>query len=101
MLIMGREWDRQEFGIAFGFGLDVSTSLASIALFSHISVNATFGRLPAIAYDIACFVWLYCFWSGGRAAIEVPSEPLQPEMLREARKWEEVLKDWITPGKRH
>jgi len=26
MIAMGRQWSKQEFAIAFGFGLDVSTS---------------------------------------------------------------------------
>jgi len=101
MLVMGREWDKQEFGIAFGFGLDVSTSLALIAIWSHTTDrSAIVDRLSVGAYDIACFVWLYCFWTGGRASGKTAPESLQPEMLREARKWEDVLKDWITPGKR-
>lgn len=101
MLMMGRQWDKQEFGIAFGFGLTTSTSLALIAIWAHTSASGFIvDRLSLIAYDIACFVWLYCFWSGGRASVKGPAESLQPEMLREARKWEDVLKDWIIPRNR-
>lgn len=100
MLVMGRQWSKQEFGIAFGFGLYTSMSLALIAIWSHSAGrNAFVDRLPVIAYDIACFVWLYCFWSGV-ATVKVPSVPLQPEMLQEARKWEAALKDSIKPGQR-
>jgi len=100
MLLMGRQWDKQEFGIAFGFGLITSMSLALVAIWSHKAGRNVFvDRLPVIAYDIACFVWLYCFWSG-LATVKVPAVPLQPEMLHEARKWEAALKDSIKPGQR-
>ncbi len=101
MLVMGRQWDKQEFGIAFGFGLTTSISLALIAIWSHTARrNAFADQLPVIAYDIACLMWLYCFWSGGRPSVKTPAGSLQPEMLREARRWEDALKDWIAPGKR-
>jgi hypothetical protein len=101
MALMGRRWEKREFGIAAGFGLDVSTSLAEIAIWSHApSKNAVISRIPVIAYDIACIIWLYCFWSAPKSQPAVPTAPLSPDALREAKKWEESLKDYISPGKR-
>jgi hypothetical protein len=97
-LIMGRSWDKQEFGIAFGFGLDVSTSLALIGIWSHTSNrNEMVVRLSVIAYDLACVIWLYCFWPAPKTSL--PPQ-LPPDALNEAKKWEGSLKDFITPGKR-
>jgi hypothetical protein len=109
MTVLGRRWEKKEFGIAFGFGLDVSLSLASIAIvsqtlgsvanWSHVqNASQIVSRLAVIAYDIACIVWLYCFWT----AKETPrtSTPVSLETLHEAKKWKESLKDFITPGKR-
>jgi len=101
MLVMGRVWGKQEFGIAFGFGLDVSTSLALIGIWSHTSNRSAFVvRLSVMAYDLACIVWLYCFWSAPKNPVTPSSPTLPPEALHEAKKWEESLKDFITPGKR-
>jgi hypothetical protein len=102
MLIMGRQWTRQEFGIAFGFGLDVSTALLLLGTWAH---NIS-GRSAAIAawfvvpYDVACIIWLYCFWQAPTQT-GTPSAPeLTTETLHRAKKWEESLKDYISPGKR-
>src|SRR5262249_9121675 len=55
MVVMGRRWEKREFGIAAGFGLDVSTALIEVAVWSHApSKNAVLSRLSVIAYDIAC-----------------------------------------------
>jgi hypothetical protein len=100
MVFMGRQWSRQEFGIALGFALDVSTSLALIAFWSRAQrTDPVLSRVPVIAYDIACILWLYCFWSQ-KPSVTPSSPTLPPEALHEAKKWEESLKDFITPGKR-
>jgi hypothetical protein len=98
MLIMGRHWDRQEFGIAFGFGLDISGSLAFIGIWTHSATrSAALGRWSVLAYDIACILWLYCFWPAPKAQW---TPKLPPEALDQAKKWEESLKGFIAPGKR-
>jgi hypothetical protein len=56
--------------------------------------------LPVIAYDIACIVWLYCFWTAPKIELPPAPTPLSPEALLEARKWQDSLKDFISPGKR-
>ncbi|HEY2392915.1 MAG TPA: hypothetical protein VGK22_17190 [Candidatus Angelobacter sp.] len=99
MIVMGREWRKVEFGIAFGLGLDVSTSLATVAFFSHAQERSQMlNRLPVIAYDIACIVWIYCFWTVNVSTGSSP--PVSPEILQKAKKWEGSLKDFIAPGKR-
>jgi len=99
-MLMGRNWSKQEFGIALGFGLDVSTSLFLIGIWSHTSNrSAILGRLAVFAYDIACLIWLYCFWPAPTQS-GTPSVPeLSTEALHKAKKWEESLKDYISPGK--
>lgn len=101
MLIMGRQWQRQEFGIAFGFGLDVSTSLALIGIWTHTANrNAILGRLSVIAYDIACIIWIFCFWQPQKPRTNTPLPPDTLETIDHAKKWEENLKDFLMPGKR-
>jgi hypothetical protein len=98
MVFFGRQWTRQEFGIALGFGLDVSTSLGLIAFWSRAAkASSVLSLVPVIAYDVACIVWLYCFWTAPKP---VSTSSLSLEALHEARKWEDTLKDFITPGKR-
>jgi len=101
MLIMGRRWNKQEFGIAFGFALDVSASLILLGTWSHNSSrSAIIAGWSVFAYDIACIVWLYCFWTAPKSQAVLPSQPLSPDALHEAKKWEESLKDFMSQGKR-
>jgi len=101
MIVMGRAWTKQEFGIAFGFALDVSTSSIFLGMLSHAATrNESFSHIPVIAYDIACMIWLYCFWNAPKSEPAVPTAPLPPGAHREATKWEELLKEYISPGKR-
>lgn len=101
MLIMGRQWNKLEFGIALGFGLDVSASLILLGTWAHTaSKSAMIAGWSLIAYDLACLIWLYCFWTAPTNT-DTPSAPeLSTEALRKAKKWEESLKDYISPGKR-
>jgi hypothetical protein len=99
MTAMGRQWGKKEFGIAFGFGLDVSTSLAAVALVSQSPARTDLlNRFSVIAYDIACIIWLYCFWTAKETTAAPP--PVSPQALEEARKWESSLKGFVAPGKR-
>jgi hypothetical protein len=101
MLIMGRQWHRQEFGITLGFGLDVSTSLALIGIWTHTANrNAILSRLSVIAYDIACLVWIWCFWQPQKPRANTPLHAEVRETLTQAKTWEETLKDFLTHGKR-
>jgi len=101
MTVMGRKWEMKEFGIAFGFGLDVAMSLASVTFWTQASKRSPLvGRIPVIAYDIACIIWIYCFWRAPESEPAVSTASLPPEALHEAKKWEESLKDYISSGKR-
>jgi hypothetical protein len=99
MILMGREWEKLEFGIAFGLGIDVAASLATVAIFARaLERSNILNRLSVVAYDIACIVWLYCFWTANKTPDA--QTPISPEALDEAKKWEGSLKDFIAPGKR-
>ncbi len=99
MLIMGRRWNKQEFGIAFGFALDVSASLILLGTWAHNSSrSAIIAGWSVIAYDIVCLLWLYCFWSPPKA--QASDAALSTEPLHQAKKWEDSLKDFMSQGKR-
>jgi hypothetical protein len=101
MLIMGRRWNKQEFGIAFGFALDVSASLILLGTWAHNSSrSAIIAGWSVVAYDIACVIWLYCFWTAPKAQTPISSPALTTEALHEAKKWEDSLKDFMSQGKR-
>jgi hypothetical protein len=100
MIAMGRQWSKQEFAIAFGFGLDVSTSSILLGILSHrASHNEILSRIAVVAYDIACLIWLYCFWTAPKSTA-IPPAPLSTEALLEAKKWEDSLKNFVSQGKR-
>jgi hypothetical protein len=101
MLIMGRRWNKQELGIAFGFGLDVSASLILLGTWAHSSSrSAIIAGWSVFAYDIACLVWLYSFWTAPKAQATVSPPELSLDALQEAKKWEGSLKDFMSQGKR-
>lgn len=100
MIVMGRRWEKQEFGIAFGFALDVSATLMLLSTWTHADKRASLADWSVVAYDIACIVWLYCFWAGPKDPGTISSVPISAERLREVKKWEKTLKDYIEPGKR-
>lgn len=100
MIAMGRQWSKQEFAIAFGFGLDVSTSSILLGILSHrASHNEILSRIAVVAYDIACLIWLYCFWTAPKSTT-IPPAPSSTEALLEAKKWEDSLKNFVSHGKR-
>ena len=77
MLVMGRQWSKQEFGIALGFGLDVSASLILLGTWARTSNRSgIIAGLTPIAYDIACLIWLYCFWAAPKAQGSTASSAL-------------------------
>jgi hypothetical protein len=101
MMVMGRVWTRYDFGIALGFGINSAGFLAASAAWvrSHYKPTSV-DHLPVIAYDLACLIWLFCFWTGKQVDVPAKESALSIQALQEARKWEDSLKDLLTPGKR-
>lgn len=93
MLVMGRRWTRYELGIASGFALDTAVFLATFAMWTlrGRTVPKVVNELPVIAFDIASIIWLITFLKSEKPEL-VPTVPVSPEVLKEARKWEEALK---------
>jgi len=101
MMVMGREWSKYEFGIASGLVIaNVSAILASAMWLRNFFPESVLQEIVPVGFDVACIIWLYCFWSGDKSFDSRVAAPLQPEMVHEARRWEAVLKAWILPGKR-
>jgi len=99
MLTMGRQWNRHDFGIAFGFALNNAAALITTAMWVRTRYRASIvDELPVLAFDISCLTWLIVFWKPEKPLQLAPAE-LHPEMVQQARHWEEQLKGWITPRK--
>jgi hypothetical protein len=98
MVVMGRSWNKQQFGVALGFGFDVAATFAALAFLMRYGYEESARRIPAAAYDLACFVWLYCFWPA-RQIPAPPANQLRADHLHEAKKWEEAVKDLLRPDK--
>ena len=100
MLLMGREWTRYEFGIAFGFAINAAASLITSAAWVRARYQSTMiDQLPLIAFDISCLVWLITVSKPKKGTRFSSAGQLDAEMLREARSWETLLKTWLTSGK--
>jgi len=101
MAVMGREWTRYDFGIALGFGLQAAVALVNAAVRTQFQYKPTIlGTVEVVAYDVACIIWLITFWKPEQALAPAPAVQPTPEALHEAKKWEDSLKDFLTPGKR-
>src|SRR5579864_3749716 len=99
MVFMGRRWGRYEFGIALGFGLDAATFLIAFAINTRPGLlRSLAANMPVFAYDIACLVWLITFIGSEKPGGIVP-ESVNPEVLQEARKWEEAAKSSLSRKK--
>lgn len=95
MLFMGRRWGRHEFGVAFGLGITAAAWLATLAVFTR-SLSSIANVLPIFAYDAACIIWLVAFL---RPEAAIPTTPVKPEVLEDARKWEAALRESVTGKK--
>jgi hypothetical protein len=102
MALMGREWKRYDFGIALGFGLQAAMALINAAVRARVHYKPTIlGIFEILAYDAACLIWLITFWKPeSLPPPPVASQQIAAERLQQARKWEQVLKHLLTPGKR-
>lgn len=101
MLLMGRQWSRYDLGITLGFGLQAAAALANAAVRGKIGHRSpVFDNAEIMAFEVACVIWLITFLKPEPSGVLQPAEPIDPSVLPHARKWESVLKDWLTPGKR-
>lgn len=101
ILLMGRQFTGYEFSIAAGFGIQAAVTLANAALrLQALNIRSTvLNRIDSLVFDASCLIWLWAFSKENKPA-SPPQDTFNPEALHEARKWEEVLKDLLTPGKR-
>lgn len=101
MLLMGRRWGRYDLGITLGFGIQAAAALANAAVRTRLGHRSTFfDNAEIVTFEIACVIWLITFLKPETSDRLRPAEPLDASVLPEARKWESVLKDWLTPGKK-
>lgn len=97
MAFMGREWTQYDLGIALGFGFQAAAALANAAVRAQVHYKPTFmDTVEGIAYDVSCLVWLATFMKPEQRPVTYPPEHLDPEILRQARTWQAMLKDWLT-----
>jgi hypothetical protein len=96
MAIMGREWERYDFGISLGFGLQAAAALVNAAVRTQMHYKPTaLGTVEVVAYDIACIIWLFTFSKGESSKITVAPDAFSPEPLDQARKWEDAVKELL------
>jgi hypothetical protein len=101
MLMMGRQWSRYDLGITLGFGIQAAAALANAAVRSRLGHRSIFfDDAETVTFEIACVIWLITFLKPEVSGHLQPAGPLDPSVLPQVRKWESVLKDWLTPGKR-
>jgi hypothetical protein len=99
-LLMGRRFAGSDFWIAAGFGIQAAVALANAAIRTRFpSTAAAFDVAEIVTYDLVCLTWLVTFWRSDTEREPPASTHLDPAMLHEARSWETMLKDWLTPGK--
>lgn len=100
MLVMGRQGTRYDAGITLGFGIQAAAALANAAVrWRGGQKSHLFDTAELISFEVACIIWLITFIKPESSDHLQPAAPLDPAMLQQARKWEIVLKDWLTPGK--
>lgn len=100
ILVMGRAFAGYEFDITLGFGIQAAIALINGAVrLQRGTRSETWDHLEAVAFDVACFIWLWTF-AKGSASSQVQAREFNPETLQEAKKWEKSLKDFITHDKR-
>lgn len=96
MTFMGRRWQRYEFGIALGLAIQAAAFLVVFATWT-VYIRTLVDQLPVFAEDAACLIWLITFLKPERPS--VPPQTVSPEVLTEARKWQEAAKGSVTGEK--
>ncbi|HWX54648.1 MAG TPA: hypothetical protein VN176_08670 [Verrucomicrobiae bacterium] len=100
MLLMGREWSRYELGISLGFGVYIIPSFVRFAEWSQSHHSSLIREIGLIGWDVACCIWLVCFWKPPSQAHKLSSDHVDVATVQEAREWQDALKTWFTRGKR-
>lgn len=95
MLFMGRQWSRYELGVSLGFGIDIIFSLIRSAEWSRSHYITQANLLSLIAWDIACCIWLVCFWKADIWIYEQPDSQISAEIVYQAQSWQEMLRTWL------
>jgi len=92
MSIMGRSWSRHEFVLAFGLGVQGATFVVFFATYLRSGpVEGIIRNLPPISDAVSSVVWLVAFLTGKKAD-EFSTEPVDPNVLQDARQWESTLR---------
>jgi len=92
MAFMGRQWTRYELGIAMGLVVEASALLAMSAVWVQKPfIRQLLTQLPPISYDISSAIWLFTFWKPEKPTVAL-TDPMSPEIIGEAQKWEKTLK---------
>jgi hypothetical protein len=100
MAFMGRQWPRYDLGITLGFGIQAAVALTNSAVQARMHYRPTaLDFVELFAYNLSCLIWLITFWKPEKLAQLVPAEQLDPQVLHQARGWEEQLKGWLAPRK--
>jgi hypothetical protein len=101
ILLMGRQFSGYEFSVAAGFGIQAAVALANAALRVQAHNRSTLmDRIEPLVFDASCIIWLWAFSRENKSASPPRLDTLDPKTLHQAKKWEEILKDLLTPGKR-
>lgn len=95
MLFMGRQWSRYELGVSLGFGIDIIFSLVRSAEWSRAHYVTQANLLSLIAWDVACCIWLVCFWKADSRTYEPPDAQITPAIVNQAQTWQEMLRTWL------
>lgn len=99
MVFMGRRWTQYELGIAMGLIVEASALLITSAVWAQKPfMRHLLDQLPPVAFDVSCLIWLITFLKPEKPTL-AGSAPVSPEVLQEARKWEDALKESLRKKK--
>lgn len=98
MTFMGRKWNRYDLGIALGFGIQAAVALAdsAVQVRMHNTPSILF-TAELVAYNLSCLIWLITFWKPEERGELLPAEQLHSDIVGQARAWEMLLRNWLTP----
>jgi len=99
MAFMGRQWNRYEFGIALGLGVDAAAFVITFAVFLKSGpLHGILRELPALASCVVSVIWLITFLKPEKPD-SPPSAPVSRATIQEAQQWEKTLRESLTGKK--